>query len=143
MCIRDSSISESQSQTILIVDDAALIRRRIEASLSAHGYETKTCSDGLEAWNWLIVNPSPSLIITDIEMPNLDGFSLIDRCRQNNWNFPILVISSRLAEEWGQEVNRLGGTDFLNKGFSTRELIEKVQKHNLNNVAKSKNQSDT
>ena len=117
------------SQTILVVDDAALIRRRIEASLRAYGYTTHACSDGLEAWNWLQVNPNPALIITDIEMPNLDGFTLIENCRQNDWDFPIIVISSRLAEEWGQEARRLGGTDFLTKGFSTRELIGKIQEY--------------
>ncbi len=125
----DTPSVQEQSQTILIVDDAALIRRRIEASLSAYGYTTHTCSDGLEAWNWLQINPHPALMITDIEMPNLDGFSLIDRCHQNNWDFPIVVISSRLAEEWGQEARRLGATDFLTKGFSTGELINKVQQY--------------
>ncbi len=134
---RDSNLADQdfsapeQSQTILIVDDAALIRRRIEASLFAYGYNTHTCADGLEAWNWLQINPLPKLIITDIEMPNLDGFTLIDRCRQNNWDFPVIVISSRLAEEWGQEARRLGGTDFLTKGFSTGELMSKIQQHYL------------
>ncbi len=125
----DTPSVQEQSQTILIVDDAALIRRRIEASLSAYGYTTHTCSDGLEAWNWLQINPHPALMITDIEMPNLDGFTLIDRCHQNNWDFPIVVISSRLAEEWGQEARRLGATDFLTKGFSTGQLINKVQQY--------------
>ena len=117
---------QEESQTILIVDDAALMRRRIESSLSAYGYITHTCADGLEAWNWLKMNPHPMLIITDIEMPNMDGFTLIDHCRENNMNFPIMVVSSRLAEEWGKEAHRLGATDFLTKGFSTGELINKV-----------------
>ena len=121
-----SQTTNEESQTILIIDDAALMRRRIEASLSAYGYTTYTCSDGLEAWNWLNVNPKPILMITDIEMPNMDGFSLIDRCRQQKMNFPIMVISSRLAEEWGFEANRVGATDFLTKGFSTNELINRV-----------------
>ena len=118
--------NQEESQTILIVDDAALVRRRIEASLSAYGYITHTCADGLEAWNWLKMNPHPLLIITDIEMPNMDGFTLIDRCREHNMTFPIMVVSSRLAEEWGKEAHRLGATDFLTKGFSTGELINKV-----------------
>ena len=121
------SFAEELSQTILIVDDAALIRRRIEASLSAYGHKTHSCSDGLEAWKWLQTNPRPALMITDIEMPNLDGFTLIDRCRKINWDFPIVVISSRLAEEWSQEASRLGANDFLTKGFSTGELVNKVK----------------
>jgi CheY-like chemotaxis protein len=111
---------------ILVVDDAALMRRRIESSLTSYGYLIDTCGDGLEAWNWLQRNPHPSLIITDIEMPNMDGFTLIERCRQANITVPTLVISSRLAEEWGQEARRLGATDFLTKGFSTTELVNKV-----------------
>ena len=58
------------------------MRRRIEASLTAYGHTTHTCADGREAWSWLQANPSPPLVITDIEMPNMDGFTLIDRCRQ-------------------------------------------------------------
>jgi DNA-binding response OmpR family regulator len=56
----------------------------------------------------------------------MDGFTLIDRCRQTGLDLPILVVSSRLAEEWGREAKRLGASDFINKGFSTSELISKV-----------------
>ena len=124
--IEEDNWETQESQTILIVDDAALMRRRIEASLSAYGYTTHTCADGLEAWNWLKINPHPMLMITDIEMPHMDGFTLIDCCRANHLTFPIMVVSSRLAEEWGKEAHRLGATDFLTKGFSTGELIKKV-----------------
>jgi chemotaxis protein histidine kinase CheA len=120
-----SSISSS-TKTILVVDDAALMRRRMEASLTSYGYTVQTCNDGLEAWKWLQSHPLPSILITDIEMPGMDGFTLIDRCKQNNMNFPILVISSRLSEEWSKEAKRLGATDYLTKGFSTPELIGKV-----------------
>lgn len=111
---------------ILIIDDAALIRRRIESSLSANGYLTHTCVDGLEAWNWLQKHPRPKLIITDIEMPNMDGFTLVDRCRRDGIDTPVLVISSRLSEEWSTEAKRLGANDYLTKGFSTVELLNKV-----------------
>jgi chemotaxis protein histidine kinase CheA len=112
--------------TILVVDDAALVRRRIEASLTNYGYTVQTCRDGLEAWNWLQDHPTPALMISDIEMPGMDGFTLINRCRQAEMTMPVLVVSSRLSEEWGDEARRLGATDYLTKGFTTPELIEKV-----------------
>lgn len=118
--------SDAIVPSILIVDDAALMRRRIEASLNAYGYLTHNCVDGLDAWNWLQTHPRPRLIITDIEMPNMDGFTLIDRCRSQGITIPILVVSSRLLEEWADEARRLGATDYLTKGFSTIELIKKV-----------------
>ena len=114
------------SHTILVVDDAALVRRRIEASLTANGYAVETCRDGLEAWTWLSSHPVPALLITDIEMPGMDGFTLIDRCRQAGMKLPILVISSRLSEEWSNEARRVGATDYLTKGFTTPELLSKV-----------------
>lgn len=117
--------AEEAPPAILIVDDAALIRRRIEASLTAYGYTTYTCADGLEAWKWLQKHTA-TLIITDIEMPNMDGFTLVDRCRQAGITTPILVVSSRLSEEWFNEAKRLGATDYLTKGFSTPELMDKV-----------------
>lgn len=114
------------AQSVLIVDDAALMRRRLEASLNSNGYRTHTCVDGQDAWQWLQANPHPNLVITDIEMPNMDGFTLIDRCRQSGIQVPILVVSSRLSEEWFDEASRLGATDYLTKGFSTVDLLKKV-----------------
>ncbi len=121
-----SFLSSSSDRQILVVDDAALMRRRIESSLSPQGYEITTCEDGMEAWLWLQRNHPPALLITDIEMPHMDGFTLIDRCRQAGFQMPILVISSRLAEEWSRETSRLGANDYLTKGFSTSELVNKV-----------------
>jgi chemosensory pili system protein ChpA (sensor histidine kinase/response regulator) len=121
-----SFLELSSDRQILVVDDAALMRRRIESSLSPQGYEITTCDDGMDAWQWLIRHGQPALLITDIEMPRMDGFTLIDRCRQAGLDMPILVISSRLAEEWSRETARLGATDYLTKGFSTSELVNKV-----------------
>lgn len=121
-----SSSQQTHSQDILMVDDAALMRRRIESALTAKGYVVHTCGDGLEAWEWLQNNPQPALLLTDIEMPRMDGFTLIDRCRQANKDMPIVVISSRLAEEWSKETRRIGANDYLTKGFSTADLLEKV-----------------
>ncbi|BBC23750.1 response regulator [Pseudanabaena sp. ABRG5-3] len=121
-----SFLEVSSDRQILVVDDAALMRRRIESSLSPQGYEITTCDDGMEAWQWLQRHKQPALLITDIEMPHMDGFTLIDRCRQAGFAMPILVVSSRLAEEWSRETRRLGATDYLTKGFSTSELVNKV-----------------
>jgi chemotaxis protein histidine kinase CheA/CheY-like chemotaxis protein len=115
------------NRTILVVDDAALMRRRIEVSLAAYGYTIVTCADGQEAWNWLQNHTAPAMVITDIEMPNMDGFTLIDKARQFGITIPMVVVSSRLAEEWSKEAQRLGATDYITKGFTTQELVSKVK----------------
>jgi chemosensory pili system protein ChpA (sensor histidine kinase/response regulator) len=126
---RDLSQLEVRTEvapTVLIADDAALVRRRIAASLTACGYITCTCCDGREAWLWLQQHPSPDLMIVDIEMPQMNGLTLIEHCRKAGINTPILVISSRLSAEWHREAQRFGATDYLPKGFSTPELIGRV-----------------
>jgi chemotaxis protein histidine kinase CheA len=111
---------------IVIVDDAALIRRRLESSLDSHGFATQSFGNGMDALNWLQTNEPPALMITDIEMPGMDGYTLIDRCRRLGLQMPILVISSRLSAEWSKEAIRLGANGYLSKGFSTAKLVETV-----------------
>jgi chemotaxis protein histidine kinase CheA/ActR/RegA family two-component response regulator len=115
------------STTILIVDDAALMRRRLAGSLTSAGFVVHACGDGLEALQWLQNNELPALMITDVEMPNMDGLTLIDRCRKTGIQIPILVLSSRLAEDWGKEAQRVGANEFLNKGFTTDELLNTIE----------------
>lgn len=119
-------VKEESAPTLLIVDDAALMRRRLEGSLRTYGFITHACTDGVEALQWLQSHPAPALLITDIEMPNMDGFTLVDRCRTRGMEIPILVISSRISEEWGREAQRLGANAYLNKGFATADLIQQV-----------------
>jgi chemotaxis protein histidine kinase CheA len=111
---------------IVIVDDAALIRRRLESSLDSHGFATQSFANGLDALNWLQANEPPAMIITDIEMPGMDGYTLIDRSRRLGLHMPILVISSRLSSEWSKEAIRLGANGYLSKGFSTAKLVETI-----------------
>jgi DNA-binding NarL/FixJ family response regulator len=80
----------------------------------------------MDALNWLQTNEPPTLIITDIEMPGMDGYTLIDRCRRVGLHMPILVISSRLSAEWSKEAIRLGANGYLSKGFSTAKLVETI-----------------
>jgi chemotaxis protein histidine kinase CheA/ActR/RegA family two-component response regulator len=120
-------IAPRAATQILVVDDAALMRRRIESSLNNHGFATHSCGDGLEALQWIEANGAPTLLITDIEMPQMDGFTLVDRCRQQGLQMPIVVVSSRLSEEWSREAKRLGANQYLNKGFKTNELIDTVR----------------
>jgi chemotaxis protein histidine kinase CheA len=122
----DTSRAWQGKTRILIVDDAALIRRRLESSLDSHGFATQSFGNGMDALNWLQTSEPPALMITDIEMPGMDGYTLIDRCRRLGLNMPILVISSRLSAEWSKEAIRLGANGYLSKGFSTAKLVETV-----------------
>lgn len=83
--------------TILVVDDALVMRRYLEKVLLENNYKVILKNDGVEALDYLkTTNVLPDFIISDIEMPNLDGFGLITKIKEDNSlsDIPILVISA-------------------------------------------------
>lgn len=95
----DSTIThvDEVSITILVVDDSLVMRRYLEKVLLENNYKVVLKNDGLEALEYLKdTTVLPDFIISDIEMPNLDGFGLISKIKENsNWSeIPILVISA-------------------------------------------------
>lgn len=86
--------------SLLVVDDALMVRELQRSILVRAGYEVRTASDGREALALLAEKPA-DLVLTDIEMPNLDGFELTAgiRSQPRLANIPILMVTSRTSEE--------------------------------------------
>src|SRR3546814_5463156 len=85
---------------ILTVDDSPSMRMLLRIALTEHGYDVAEAEDGVAALDWLKVN-TPDMIITDINMPRMDGFGLIDALRSDgrHRDRPILVLSTESSEE--------------------------------------------
>src|SRR5688572_5273287 len=79
---------------ILAVDDSPSMRMLLRIALTEHGYDVAEAEDGVAALDWLKAN-TPDMIITDINMPRMDGFGLIDAVRSDgrHRDRPILVLS--------------------------------------------------
>jgi two-component system, OmpR family, alkaline phosphatase synthesis response regulator PhoP len=114
---------------LLICDDEVHILRAAEFKLKRAGYEVRTASDGEEAWE-AIRAQMPDMLITDYQMPRLDGLQLIARCRQTPSlaTLPILLLTAK-----GMELDQPGliakfklGAIF-SKPFSPRELQSRVE----------------
>ena len=92
------------------------MRRRFEASLNTCGFITYTCNDGLEALNWLQTNPTPDLMITDVEMPNMDGLEFLEKLMRLH-PLPVIMISSHTLEGSAATLRalELGAVDFIAK----------------------------
>lgn len=106
------------SNRILLVDDDQHIRSTFAVSLRAKGFEVAECNDGLEALGWLRQNRADYLI-TGIKMPNLDGFGLIEKIRQDPRlrEMPVFVFSHRGDEADRKRAKDLGAADFFVYGF--------------------------
>lgn len=110
--------------TILIVEDSRIMRLLLRCFLVREGHVVHEAEDGVEALEWLASNDRPDLLITDINMPRLDGFGLIEqlRTRTEQQDLPILVLSTEGAEQKRNLANRLGVRGWFVKPFEADVL---------------------
>jgi two-component system chemotaxis sensor kinase CheA len=116
--------------SLLVVDDALTLRELQRAILERAGYEVRTANDGLEAMA-LLNQQRSDLVLTDIEMPNLDGFGLTARIRGEPGlaNIPVLMITSRSSEEDRRRGLEAGADGYIVKSeFDEGRLLSAVSR---------------
>lgn len=114
---------------ILIVDDKPSISNLIVQFLK-NKFELETRLDGLEAISWLQEGNIPDLILTDLQMPKMDGIELIKKIKGSGYfsNIPIIVLSSKDSSQDRIECLKLGAEDYLMKPFNPEELLIRIEK---------------
>jgi chemotaxis protein histidine kinase CheA len=120
----------SQTSTILIAEDSVATRRMLEKILSAVGYQVIVCRDGQEALDVLDQHQTRiDLVLSDIEMPRVNGFELLQSIRSHPvWEeIPVVMATSRTGDRHRQQAMDLGATDYLGKPIQPQELLEKVE----------------
>ncbi|MDM9383819.1 PAS domain-containing protein [Chlorogloeopsis sp. ULAP01] len=113
---------------ILLVDDNNDMRNYVKRLLLSQGYEVETAADGMAALA-MIEQHIPDLVLTDVMMPQLDGFGLLRELRTTSTTreIPIIMLSARAGEEARVEGLEAGADDYLIKPFSARELLARVE----------------
>lgn len=115
--------------SILIVDDAKSIRELVKLTLLPEGYDVTLAEDGLVAKN-KVENEKFNLIITDINMPNMDGIALIKAIRATpGYEYvPVLALTTEKDDEIKAQGKEAGASGWLIKPFDPVKLIETVKK---------------
>ncbi len=117
------------SQTILVVDDSPTVVKFLSFSLKSKGYQVVTACDGMDALEKLSsLSEDVDLIITDLNMPNLDGYGLIEAVRQGRQETPIIILSSEVDDEDRQRGLEVGANSYLVKPFKPAVLLSEVSK---------------
>ena len=112
-------------QKILIVDDERNMRTLIRSFLTAEGYGVVEASNGLDALR-LIEKTSPDLVLIDVMMPFMDGYTLVEEVRKT-LDVPIIFLSAK-GEEWDKVKGlKLGADDYLSKPFNSEELMARIE----------------
>jgi CheY-like chemotaxis protein len=112
----------------LVVDDDPVSRRMVTAVLERAGLDVVESTDGCEAWVELTDTPF-DIVITDREMPEMDGLELIRTMRRSTVvaAVPIVMLTASPRDARGTEANREGASAFLTKPVSSRELVDTVR----------------
>lgn len=113
--------------TILIVDDEVLIRNVIKEYLLNEGYKVLEAKDGFDALR-VISDNKVDLIVLDIMMPKMDGFTCLGEIRKTK-NIPVIMLSARKEEIDKLNSFDLGVDDYVTKPFSPKELVARVKAH--------------
>lgn len=123
------SEGRSMSKQILAVDDSLSMRLLLRSSLTSGGYTVAEAEDGRAALEWLEDN-SPALVITDINMPRLDGFGLIAelRAQERFRDMPILVLTTESSDEKKARARQAGATGWIVKPFDPEKLHAAVRR---------------
>ncbi len=120
--------SASQVPLILVVDDSITVRRVTQRLLQREGYRVAMAANGLQALERL-QEERPAVVLSDIEMPRMDGFDLVRNIRGDaRWSdLPIVLITSRIAEKHREHAKELGVDHYLGKPYSEQELLSLVR----------------
>ena len=115
---------------ILVVDDSITVRRVTQRLLQREGYRVSLAADGLQALERL-QQERPAVVLSDIEMPRMDGFDLVRNMRndQRLTDLPVIMITSRIAEKHREHARALGVDHYLGKPYSEEELLGLIARY--------------
>ena len=117
------------SKTVMTVDDSASMRQMVRLALSGAGYQVVEAADGREALD-KVDAVSPHLVVTDLNMPVMDGLTLIRQLRAlpSFRGVPIVFLTTESDEGKKREAKEAGATGWLTKPFKQEQLLAVVKK---------------
>ena len=114
--------------TVLVVDDSTVERLRAGALLERRGIQVVQAANGREALEALTQSP-PDLVVTDLQMPEMDGLELVERARTTNPALPVVLMTAHGSEEIAVQALRRGASSYVPKRFLARDLADTVAIH--------------
>lgn len=122
--------AETQATRVMIVDDSPSIRTMVGFTLRGAGYDVLEASDGVEALALAKESDPVNLVVTDVNMPNMNGFVLIAELRKlDSYKFiPILTLTTESTTEKKMEGKRAGATGWIVKPFDPDGLLLTIRK---------------
>lgn len=119
-------MANNPEATIVVVDNEPSIRELVSASLHFSGFDVKTASNGTEAID-VITQADPDLVVLDVMLPDIDGFTVTRRIRQQGVEAPVLFLTARDDTQDKVMGLTVGGDDYVTKPFSLEEVVARIR----------------
>lgn len=115
---------------IMTVDDSRSVRQMVSFTLNSAGYQTVEAVDGRDALSKLGESVTIDMLVTDLNMPNMDGIELVRsiRAQQRHKFIPILLLTTESQEAKKQQGKAAGASGWIVKPFSAVQLVDVVRK---------------
>lgn len=116
-------------KVVLVVDDAISLRQTLSLTLQKSGYQVIQAQNGVEALEKLQLHPEIKVVVSDLEMPRMNGFELLSNFRQspNLAKIPVVILTSRSAEKHRQLAQELGAKAYLTKPYLEHEFLSTIK----------------
>ena len=126
----EGAASAPVAPLVLVVDDSLTVRRVTQRLLVREGYRVTLAKDGLDALERL-AEEMPQVVLSDIEMPRMDGFDLVRNIRADaRWrDLPVIMITSRIAQKHRDHATELGVDHYLGKPYSEEDLLALIARY--------------
>lgn len=125
----DSPSDLSLKPRILIADDSRIVRATLIKHIEGM-FEFREALDGEQAWETLLIDPSIRVVISDLTMPKLDGYGLLQRIRSSRIGrirtMPVVVVSGSDEQAERERAKAAGATDLITKGIGTAQLLSRL-----------------
>jgi len=115
------------AKTVLLVDDSSTMLMSLKSTLTISGFKVETAPDGVQAMAKIKGGIKPDLMITDINMPNMDGITLIGEARKLLRFTPILALTTESQTQLRDEAKRKGATGWLVKPIGGEDLLKVIR----------------
>jgi chemosensory pili system protein ChpA (sensor histidine kinase/response regulator) len=124
-----------EAPLVMVVDDSLTVRRVTQRLLVREGYRVVLAKDGLDALERL-AEGVPAIVLSDIEMPRMDGFDLVRNMRADARlrDLPVIMITSRIAQKHRDYAAELGVDHYLGKPYSEEDLLALIARYTSSHV---------
>ena len=118
------------AKLVMLVDDSAVLRKITVFNLKKSGYDVIEATNGEEALEKLKEGIKPDLMLLDIMMPKMDGFTVLKKHKENDeWkDIPVIVLTAKGGEDDERTALSLGATQVMTKPFSPVQLVQEVRR---------------